>query len=125
VTDNILKLCAMQSFLQYLSSPYFLSLSITDQPYNKPLSPAECSSAKSIKKHVTLTFSVPPPARATDTLPMVTAMFHLIDTLGNVSLRPETKVKIKKAREDFEKLVKQEAERPKKQSVRPNVFLFS
>jgi hypothetical protein len=125
VTDNVLKLPAMQPFLQFFTSPYFLSLSITDQPYEKPRSPAQCSSNKSIKKHVILTLSVPTPARAGDTLPMVTAIFNVIDTLGNISLRPETKAKIKKAREDFEKLVKQEIEREKKETVRLNISPFS
>lgn len=38
-------------------------------------------------------------------------MFGLIDALGKINLRPETKSKIKKARENFAKTLKDETER--------------
>ncbi len=42
---------------------------------------------------------------------LVSAVFNLIDALEKVNLRPETKGKLKKTREDFFKTVRDEAER--------------
>ena len=44
-------------------------------------------------------------------MPLVSAVFDLIDALEKVNLRPETKSKLKKTREEFSKTVKDEAER--------------
>lgn len=44
-------------------------------------------------------------------MPLVSAVFDLIDVLEKVNLRPETKSKLKKTRETFFKTVKDEAER--------------
>ena len=44
-------------------------------------------------------------------MPLVSALFDLIDVLERVNLRPETKTKLKKTRDDFSKTVKDEAGR--------------
>ena len=44
-------------------------------------------------------------------MPLVAAVFDLIDVLERVNLRPETKSKLRKTREDFSKTVKDETER--------------
>lgn len=55
--------------------------------------------------------ATPPPSHAADSVPLVSAVFDLIDVLEKMNLRPETKSKLKKTREDFSKSVKDEAER--------------
>lgn len=44
-------------------------------------------------------------------------MFSLIDSLNKINLRPETKAKLKKAREDIDKQLKEDAEREKKEEL--------
>jgi len=86
--------------------PYFRSLTITDQPRVRPsVVPAHK------EKHIILSLATPPPSHAADTVPLVSAVFDLIDALEKVNLRPETKSKLKKTREDFSKTVKDETER--------------
>ena len=79
---------------------------ITDQPRVRP---SVIPSNK--EKHVTLSLVVPPPSRTADSAPLVSALFGLIDALEKVTLRPETKSKLKKTREDFAKTLKDEAGR--------------
>jgi Protein of unknown function (DUF1682) len=81
-------------------------LQITDQPRVRP-----SVTPSNKEKHVTLSLVVPPPSRTADTTPLVSALFGLIDALEKVNLRPETKSKLKKTREDFAKTLKDEAER--------------
>lgn len=45
-------------------------------------------------------------------------MFQLIDNLNKINLRPETKNKLKKIREEAEKDIKDESEKEKKEEVR-------
>jgi hypothetical protein len=45
-------------------------------------------------------------------------MFQLVDSLNKISLRPETKTKLKKVREDIDKAIKTEAEKEQKEEVR-------
>ena len=45
-------------------------------------------------------------------------MFQFIDSLVKVSLRSETRVKLKKIREDLDKDIKEDAEKEKKEEVR-------
>jgi cell division FtsZ-interacting protein ZapD len=79
---------------------------ITDQPRVRPGAvPAHK------EKHIILSMATPPPSHAADSVPLVSAVFELIDVLEKVNLRPETKSKLKKTREDFSKTVKDEAER--------------
>jgi hypothetical protein len=79
---------------------------ITDQPRVRP----GVVSAKR-EKRVILSLAVPPLADAAISAQLVSAMFGLIDALEKINLRPETKTKIKKARENFAKTLKDEAER--------------
>ena len=44
-------------------------------------------------------------------------MFQLVDSLNKIHLRPETKNKLKKIREDIDKTIKEEAEKEKKEEV--------
>ncbi|TFY80349.1 hypothetical protein EWM64_g3665 [Hericium alpestre] len=72
VTENILKVSG--PVLQALKDPkvlvHFKSLSITDQPRDRP---DKASYPRS--KHVILSLKAPSPSRAADTLPLVTAVF--------------------------------------------------
>jgi len=108
VTENVIKIA--RPFLEALKDPkiqpYFRSLSITDQPRVRP---TVVSGNRA--KHVILSLVIPPLSRAADSARLVSAMFGLIDALEKVNLRPETKSKIKKTRENFAKTLKDEAER--------------
>jgi len=55
--------------------------------------------------------TVPPLLHAAVSTRLVSALFGLIDALEKINLRPETKSKIKKTRENFAKTLKDEAER--------------
>jgi len=44
-------------------------------------------------------------------------MFQLVDSLNQIHLRPETKNKLKRYREDMDKTIKEEAEKEKKEEV--------
>ena len=52
-----------------------------------------------------------------DTLQFVEALFPFLDSLSKVNLRPDTKVKLKKVREDVDKLIKEENERDSKEDA--------
>lgn len=85
---------------------------MTDQPRERPtsISPPE--------KHVILNLICPSPSHAADPAALVAALFPFVDSLYKISLRPETKTKLKKTRETFEKTLKVEAEQAKKEEVR-------
>jgi hypothetical protein len=51
-------------------------------------------------------------------------MFQLVDSLNKIHLRPETKNKLKKIREDIDKTIKEEAEKEKKEEVCLFLLLF-
>ncbi|KAK7695823.1 hypothetical protein QCA50_000461 [Cerrena zonata] len=138
ITDCLFKTHGPLSLPAVLSNPaiqpYFRSLSITDQPRTRPLFPIPSSERS---KHVILSLTLPPSSESSLTLSLVTAVFQLIDvisaeggwgigkvpTMGksgvglNSSLRPETRTKLKKAREDIEKQLKEESEREKKEEA--------
>jgi hypothetical protein len=79
---------------------------ITDQPRVRPsVVPADR------EKHVVLSLALPPTSHVDISTPLVSAVFGLIDALEKINLRPETKSKLKKTRENFVKSVKDEAER--------------
>jgi len=80
---------------------------ITDQPRVRP----SAISANRGAKHVILSLTLPPTSHAADSAQLVSALFGLIDALEKINLRPETKTKIKRTRENFAKSVKDEAER--------------
>ncbi|KAJ7498898.1 hypothetical protein FB451DRAFT_1203387 [Mycena latifolia] len=113
VTDGVLKAFPMAKVLDDLKiAPYFRSLSITDQPRDRPTKPL---SASQYEKHVILSLSVPSASRAADTAGIVAALFPFIDSLSKVVLRPETKTKLKKVRDEIEKSIKIESEKDKKE----------
>jgi len=115
VTEQLLKPLDKLSLVNVLSDsrilPYFRSLSITDQPRERPHLPIPTAERE---KHIILSLSVPPPSQVADTLPLITALFALVDILPKVSLRPETKAKIKKTREEVDKEIKEDSEKDKK-----------
>ncbi|KAL0579687.1 hypothetical protein V5O48_002317 [Marasmius crinis-equi] len=113
VTDNILRNSALSNVLKDPKiQPYFRSLSVTDQPRDRPLEPVP---AEKREKHVILTLSIPSSSHTNDTIPIVEAVFPFIDSLSKLSLRPETKTKLKKVREDLDKSLKADAEAKSKE----------
>ncbi|KAJ7047349.1 hypothetical protein C8F04DRAFT_1205296 [Mycena alexandri] len=113
VTDGVLKAFP---FAKVLEDPhvaqYFRSLSITDQPRERPLKPLLPNEHE---KHVILNLRAPPASHPSVTAGIVAAMFPFVDSLSKVALRPETKIKLKKVREETEKDIKKESERDKKE----------
>ncbi|KAF8138264.1 DUF1682-domain-containing protein [Boletus edulis] len=99
------------------SLTYLRSLSITDQPHERPQLAASYVAEKHTSKRVFLDISIP--KQPSDILPLVDAVFALVDLLaaGKVSLRPETKAKIRKVREDIEKEIREEEIREKKEEA--------
>lgn len=126
VSDALFKLHLSPSITlsTLLATPPFLtylrSLSITDQPEERPQSVASYVAQKHTTKHILLDINLPDPKHANDILPLVDAVFALVDLLaaGKVVLRPETKVKIRKVREDVEKAIKEDEIREKREEVR-------
>jgi hypothetical protein len=57
-------------------------------------------------------------AHAADTIPLLNAIFPFIDSLDKISFRSETRIKLKKTREDLDKDIKEDAEKEKKEEVR-------
>jgi len=108
VTENVLKIAGpvLEALKDPKIQPYFRSLSITDQPRVRPR-----IVSTNRAKHVLLTLAVPPLSSIDVSSHLVSAVFSLIDSLEKVNLRPETKTKIKKTRENFAKTLKDEAER--------------
>jgi hypothetical protein len=73
------------------------------------------STPESKRKHVILSLSYP--ARVTDTVGLISAVFSFVDSLSQINLRPETKSKLKKVREELDKNLRAEAEKEKKEEV--------
>ncbi|KAF9075804.1 hypothetical protein BDP27DRAFT_1314520 [Rhodocollybia butyracea] len=112
VTESIFKNTAILDVLKDPKiAPYFRSLSVTDQPRQRP------TSVSTPEKHVILNLICPSPSHASDPSALVAALFPFVDALSKVSLRPETKIKLKKTREAFEKTLKVEAEQEKKEEL--------
>jgi hypothetical protein len=111
VTDNLLKPTLLKALADPAVLPYFRSLSLTDQPRERPttgpLAPGER------EKHLILSLAAPPASAADATESLVSALFPFIDALPRVTLRPETKTKLRKTREDLDRDLKEEANREK------------
>ncbi|KAN0097646.1 Protein of unknown function (DUF1682) domain containing protein [Tylopilus felleus] len=126
VTDALFKLhlspsVTLPSLLATTSLlTYLRSLSITDQPDERPQSAASYVTQKHSSKRVILDISIP--KHPDEILPLVDAAFALVDLLavGKVVLRPETRVKIRKVREDVEKEIKEEEGKEKKEEAAEN-----
>ena len=58
------------------------------------------------------------PSNSADTVSLVSSIFQFIDNLTKLNLRPETKSKLKKAREETDKLIKEDAEKEAREEVR-------
>ncbi|KAF8913918.1 hypothetical protein CPB84DRAFT_1757911 [Gymnopilus junonius] len=118
ITENLLKPSGSFSLVNVLQDPkvlpYFRSLSITDQPRERPTRPIP---PEEREKHIILSLTVPPSSKVADTIPLITAMFQLVDSLNKLSLRPETKTKLKKSREEVDKVIKEEAEKEAKEEA--------
>lgn len=136
ITDTLLKPHGPLSLGTLLSQPeilpYFRSLSLTDQPRYRPLVPVP---ANQRSKHLILSLTLPSPSAATATLPLITGIFQLIDVIAgaggwgigkgpstgksgvglNPSLKPETRTKLKKSREDVDKELAEEAVKEKRE----------
>ncbi|KAH8105825.1 DUF1682-domain-containing protein [Cristinia sonorae] len=135
ITENLLKTHGPLSLSTVLSNPavlpYFRSLSLTDQPRTRPYAPVPASERG---KHLILSLNIPPSGTAT--LPLVQAVFQLVDIIAgeggwgigkspltskgpgvglNGSLRPETRSKLKKAREELDKELKEELAKEKRE----------
>jgi len=108
VTENILKIAepVLEALKDPKIQPYFRSLSITDQPRVRP---SVFSTNRA--KRVILSLTGPPLLHAAVSTRLVSALFGLIDALEKINLRPETKSKIKKTRENLAKTFKDETER--------------
>ncbi|KDQ64524.1 hypothetical protein JAAARDRAFT_145351 [Jaapia argillacea MUCL 33604] len=121
ITDNMLKPVGQFSLAKVLSDPgilpYFRSLSITDQPSTRPSTGPQPANERS--KRLLISLTAPAPEDATFTVPFVTALFKLVDNLDKVgtSLRPETRSKLKKVREEVDKELKVEAEKEQKEEA--------
>jgi len=113
VTENILKLLGPLLNDEKIR-PYFRSFSITDQPRDRSSGPVP---ANEREKHVILSLEIPPSSRCDDTTAFVAGLFPFIDSLSKVHLRPETKAKLKKFREELDKELKADAEKEKKEEA--------
>ncbi|OJT03748.1 Coiled-coil domain-containing protein 47 [Trametes pubescens] len=126
VTTNLLKPYGAFSLPAVLSlpaiQPYFRSLSLTDQPRTRPshaLSPSERT------RRLILTLALPPTSDSAATLPLVTAAFQLVDVIAGAgrlpglaaALRPETKTKLRKMREEVERQIRDEGAREKREEA--------
>lgn len=113
--------------------PYFRSLTLTDQPRTRPLAPLPASQHK---RRLILTLRLPPAADAHATVPLVAAVFQLVDVIAGAggwgigkgaggrggaglaaSLRPETKVKLRATREKLDRELKEEAVKEKREEA--------
>lgn len=129
ITTALLKPYGNFSLTTVLSDPrilpYFRSLTLTDQPRARPLTPLP---AQEKTKHLILSLAVPPAHDADASLALVTSVFQLIDILtgeGKIQgargglaaqLRPDTRTKLKKTRDDVDKEIKEEAAKEKREA---------
>lgn len=95
--------------------PYLISLSITDQPAERP------TSLEERERHVIVKLSIPSGSQVNDTSEFVSSLFRLVDIVGTKyasALRPDTKSKLRKTREDLDKQLRIEATKEQKGEVR-------
>jgi hypothetical protein len=72
---------------------------------------------------VLLSLTAPPAGAAAVTLPLVRATFQLVDALDRLALRPETRTKLRKAREDVVARMRDEVDKEAREEVRAPVRL--
>ncbi|KNZ79823.1 Coiled-coil domain-containing protein 47 [Termitomyces sp. J132] len=110
VTDTLLKPALVAALKNPNLLPYFRSLSVTDQPRQRPQGPLPLNKRQ---KHVVLSLTLPDHVEVASGL--LAEIFSFIDSLNAINLRPETKTKLKKVREELDKSLKADAEREKKE----------
>jgi hypothetical protein len=94
---------------------------ITDQPSFRPPAPIK---PESRKKYVVLSLAVPPASAAASTVPFVQGVFHFVDALAGVGghklllagLRPETRSKLRKRRDELNAELRADALRETKEA---------
>ncbi|TCD69698.1 hypothetical protein EIP91_006715 [Steccherinum ochraceum] len=136
ITENLLKTHGPLALGTLLSNPailaHFRSISLTDQPRGRPYHPIPLAERS---KHLILTLAVP--SSPEETLPLVKAAFQLVDVIAgeggwgvgrspasgkgngvglNPSLRPETRMKLKKVREELDKELKEDLVKEKREA---------
>lgn len=93
-------------------------MQITDQPRDRPTLPLKPDQRE---RHLVLTLRLPTSSSASTmstTVPLIKSIFTLIDVLdAKVTLRPETKAKLKKVREELDETLRREAEAEKKEEA--------
>ncbi|KAF9821171.1 hypothetical protein IEO21_00779 [Rhodonia placenta] len=127
ITANLLKPLGPLNLPAVLSDPtilpYFRCLSLTDQPRTRPSIPVPPADRR---RHLTLTLALPPASEAGATLPLLVAAFQLVDAIAgtgkaglrgglNGQLRPETRVKLRKIREEVDKEIREDAVKEKRE----------
>lgn len=129
ITAALLKSYGSFSLTSVLSDPkvlpYFRSLTLTDQPRTRPLTTLFTAERS---RHLILSLALPPAHTADVTLPLVAAAFQLIDIMAGegriqgargglvAQLRPDTRTKLKKIREDVDKEIKEDAAKEKREA---------
>ncbi len=106
VTDAVLKTNLATLLAGPNIQPYFRSVSITDQPRLQPE-----AAHGSREKHLILSLVVPSKPQAC--LILVSGLFTVIDNIHKVTLRPETKTKLRKARDEVDKKLKEAGQKEK------------
>jgi len=122
ITENMFKSYGGFELGKVLSDPailpYFRSLSVTDQPSERPeTGPLR---AEEREKHVILELSCPSSSHAADTVSLVRSLFNFVDILDtkiSPALRPETKTKLKKTREELDKQLKLDSAKEQKEEA--------
>jgi hypothetical protein len=94
---------------------------VTDQPRERPKNGPLTGPER--EKHVILSLDAPPASDVGACISLVAAIFTFIDSLSKITLRPETKIKIKKAREELDKDLKKDLEKEKKGEVRKSAAI--
>lgn len=92
----------------------YSSLQITDQPRDCPSQPLPQEERET---HVILSLNATSLSAAADTTELASAIFTLIDNFHRLNLRPETKSKLKKTRDELDHKLKLDAEKEKKEEV--------
>jgi hypothetical protein len=119
IFESIFKEFGSFSLIKVLSDPkilpYLVSLSITDQPAERPTLPEER------ERHVIVKLSIPSGSQVNDTREFVASLFQLVDIVGTKlasTLRPDTKNKLRKVREELDKELRAEATKEQRGEVR-------
>jgi len=121
ISETIFKEFGNFSLIKVLNDPkilpYLISLSITDQPAERPTVPQPLEERE---RHIIVKLSVPSGSQVKDTKEFVTSLFQLVDIVGakfGSALRPDTKSKMRKIRDDLHQQLKIEATKEQKEEA--------